>query len=174
MYKFIGFILVTLALVGCLDSTQVIPGPGAAKGKIERGATALISIPKDGRYRRAEYHGSGEQTARILAGAFSEVLERVEVAEGHADRDASIRKAKELGLKYLIQPRITHWEDRATAWSLISDKVTVSIAIIEVASGKTVVTGIIKGKSGLATIGGDHPQDLLPEPAGQFAHSVVK
>ncbi|WP_274523310.1 DUF4823 domain-containing protein [Pseudomonas abietaniphila] len=31
---------------------------------------------------------------------------------------------------------------------------------------------MIKGSSGLATLGGDHPQDLLPEPVAECVSSL--
>ncbi|MFK7698008.1 DUF4823 domain-containing protein [Pseudomonas caspiana] len=31
---------------------------------------------------------------------------------------------------------------------------------------------IVKGSSGLATVDGDHPQDLLPEPVAEFGSSL--
>ncbi|WP_428785404.1 DUF4823 domain-containing protein [Vibrio splendidus] len=34
-------------------------------------------------------------------------------------------------------------------------------------------SGIIEGKSGLATFGGDHPQDLLSEPVSEFMASLL-
>jgi hypothetical protein len=37
-----------------------------------------------------------------------------------------------------------------------------------VESGKTMDSAIIKGKSGIATLGGDHPQDLLVKPSGKL------
>ncbi len=33
-------------------------------------------------------------------------------------------------------------------------------------------SAIIKGKSGLATFGGDHPQDLLPKPVGEYIDAL--
>lgn len=81
----------------------------------------------------------------------------------------SARKSKS---KYLVYPTILHWEDRATEWSSIPDKVEVKIELIDTTSGETATAVVIKGKSGIATLGGDHPQDLLPKPIQEFVASL--
>ena len=46
------------------------------------------------------------------------------------------------------------------------------MAIINAKTRKTIDSAIIKGKSGLATFGGDHPQDLLPKPVGEYIDAL--
>lgn len=72
----------------------------------------------------------------------------------------------------LIFPTILHWEDRATEWSMIPDKVEVKVDVINVRTGDVISSGIIKGSSGLVTLGGDHPQDLLPGPVAEFVSEL--
>ena len=67
---------------------------------------------------------------------------------------------------------IVHWEDRATEWSLKSDKVEVKITVHDVARGRMLASAVVSGSSGLLTIGGDHPQDLLPEPMDSYVGSL--
>lgn len=55
-----------------------------------------------------------------------------------------------------------HWEDRATEWNFMRDKVKVKIEFVDAFSGNVESAAIVEGKSGIATLGGDHPQDLLP------------
>ncbi|WP_333692374.1 DUF4823 domain-containing protein [Pseudomonas syringae] len=64
------------------------------------------------------------------------------------------------------------YQDRATEWSMIPDKVEIKVDVVQVSSGDVISSGIIKGKSGLSTLGGDHPQDLLPEPVAEFVDSL--
>ena len=62
--------------------------------------------------------------------------------------------------------------DRATEWSARADKVEVQFEAVDVSSGRRIAKTIIKGRSGLATFGGDHPQDLLPEPIDEFVDQL--
>lgn len=81
----------------------------------------------------------------------------------------NLRKSE---FKYLVYPTILHWEDRATEWSALPDRVEVKIDLIETATGKLLDSVVIRGKSGLATLGGDHPQDLLPKPVDEFVSTL--
>lgn len=73
-----------------------------------------------------------------------------------------------LDLTYVRQPVILNWEDRATEWSGIPDKITLKLAVYEVQSGKLITSTVTSASSKWATFGGDHPQDLLPEPMKRF------
>jgi Domain of unknown function (DUF4823) len=66
------------------------------------------------------------------------------------------------------------WEDRATEWSAKPDVASVKISIVAAKSGQLIDSAVINGKSGLATFGGDHPQDLLPKPMADYASSMFK
>jgi Domain of unknown function (DUF4823) len=81
----------------------------------------------------------------------------------------NLRKSE---FKYLVYPTILHWEDRATEWSALPDRVEVKIDLIETATGKLLDSVVIRGKSGVATLGGDHPQDLLPKPVDEFVSTL--
>jgi hypothetical protein len=69
-------------------------------------------------------------------------------------------------------PEILHWEDRATEWSGIPDRVEVKLLVLEAQGNKEIASIVISGKSKWATFGGDHPQDLLPEPIKQYVESL--
>lgn len=84
----------------------------------------------------------------------------------------SLNYAQTNNFDYLIFPPILEWEDRATEWSGIPDKASIKISIIKVSTSKTIDSAIIKGKSGVATFGGDHPQDLLVKPVDDYVNSL--
>jgi hypothetical protein len=57
---------------------------------------------------------------------------------------------------------------------MIPDKVEVEVEVevVNVRTGDVISSGVIKSRSGLATLGGDQPQDLLPKPVVEFLSSV--
>ena len=63
---------------------------------------------------------------------------------------------------YLIEPKILHWEDRATEWSGKADRVKVSLPLYR--SGSLVGSALVTANSSWWTFGGDHPEDLLDTP----------
>ena len=164
-------VLMTVVLVSCADSHQVMRMDGQAQ-KLLPGEPVYVSVPADGRYGQTVYHGSGQNTAQIVVMAFSRHSSRVESGRTQQDFDASLDAARKIGARYLVVPTILEWEDRATEWSAIPDKASIKIAVIDVATNTTIDSVIIKGKSGLATLGGDHPQDLLPEPTEEYVASL--
>ena len=73
---------------------------------------------------------------------------------------------------YYVIPEILHWEDRATEWSGLPDKIEVKIIVYDGGTGNEVASTLISGQSKWATFGGDHPQDLLPEPLNNYVESL--
>lgn len=160
-------------LAGCADSHQLLRTEGATI-KLDRAKSIYVSIPRDGKYGRRNYQGSGVNASQIILMAFSKYAENVETGHRYQSFDNALAYAKENKYGYLVFPTILEWEDRATEWSGIPDKASIKIAIIDTETGKTLDSVIIKGKSGLSTFGGDHPQDLLPKPVEEYAAILFK
>lgn len=167
-FALLGFMLV---LAGCADSHNWMPQQNGST-RIAANDRILISTPQDGEYGTHVYSGSGRSTAKIIYNATSARSRLVRfggVAENFED---AVSQAQRNDQDILIFPTILHWEDRATEWSMIPDKVEVKVDVVNVRTGDVISSGIIKGSSGLATLGGDHPQDLLPEPVAEFVSSL--
>ncbi len=165
--KFLLGACMLILLSACADSHQLMR-MGGNRTKLDPSGVVYVSVPRDGQYGQSTYHGSGQNTAQIVVLAISQYAKRVEGGHGHQEFDIALDSAKKFNAQYLVVPTILEWEDRATEWSGIPDKASVKIMVVDVATGTTLDSVLIKGKSGLATFGGDHPQDLLPEPVGEY------
>jgi hypothetical protein len=166
-------LFIVLGLFGCVNKHELVrPNSSMSNAKLERQATAYIAVPQDGIYGQTTYKGSGETTTQVIQAEFAKHLRHVVTGVEHQTFDSALSMAQYEGLTYLIYPRILHWEDRATEWSGKSDKVSVKISIIEASSGNEIDAVIITGKSKWATLGGDHPQELLPKPVGEYVSSL--
>jgi len=169
-----GALWVTVAacvLAGCAD-THVVHRVVETQQKLSAAASAYVSVPADGRYGKTIYEGSGRMTSTIVAGAFMRHLARVESADRLQSPEEAIAAARRAGATYLVTPDIVHWEDRATEWSAKPDRAEVRIRVVDTASERVIASGIVSGRSGLATLGGDHPQDLLPQPTAEYVASL--
>jgi len=169
--KYLYLVIALLLLTGCADRQKLIRLKTTSI-KIDTSKGIYISIPKDGSYGKNNYQGSGQMLANEIIIAFSKHSINVQSGHMYQSFDEAIQYAKNNNFTYLIYPQILHWEDRATEWSGIPDKVTVKIDIIETKHNKTLDSVTIKGTSGWATLGGDHPQDLLEKPIREFADSL--
>lgn len=105
--------------------------------------------------------GSGQVTAQAVSAAFTSRLRNVSVGVANEGFSSAMETARSGGFTVLVVPTILHWEDRATEWPMLSDKLEVKVDVVDTATGDTIATATLVGKSGKATFGGDHPQDLL-------------
>jgi Domain of unknown function (DUF4823) len=158
---------------GCVHTYRVEPA-GAARASVTLplDAPIYVSIPEDGRYSARRYAGSGEMTTQEVVAALSLYTSRVSSARATEPLEESLSAAREESALYLLRPTILHWEDRATEWTGVPDRMSVRLDLVDVATSETVDSKIISGKSRWATFGGDHPQDLLPESLAQYASGL--
>lgn len=163
------------ALAGCSSAYSVRSSGGVStQASIPSSSSIFVVLPADGRFGRTVYAGSGAMTAQALVVALSPVVKAVRLSKGRVDRAAGMAEAKRSGFTYYAEPIILLWEDRATEWSGMRDRVMVRITVLDVASGKLVDATTIQGTSKWATLGGDHPQDLLPVPMRDYVARLVR
>lgn len=171
MKKWFILPIILLFAFGCADSHRV-SRKDLTNVRLSPQDAILIATPADGVYGEINYTGSGRQTAQIIHGAFAKYTSSLAISETVQSIGEASLAAREAGYKYLIYPTILHWEDRATEWSGLADRVEVKIEIVEAQPNYLLGSVVVNGKSGLATFGGDHPQDLLPEPIQTFVSSL--
>jgi hypothetical protein len=160
--------LLTVALAACTSTYKretVVP----SQKKLAVGGSVLVATPADAAYGDEKYPGSGAATATAVQAAFARHTNHSDVSAICADFDCMKSAGKPYEL-YAV-PQILHWEDRATEWSGKKDKLEIKLTIYA-PNGEVVGSNIISGKSKWATFGGDHPQDLLPEPVGEYVRSL--
>ncbi|MBL8482715.1 MAG: DUF4823 domain-containing protein [Rhodocyclaceae bacterium] len=163
--------LILASAGGCADSHQIVRYNTEGRPRLSPDDAVYIAVSRDGVYGNKKYAGSGLTTAQVLLASFGK-RSRAEVAHVSQPINDALRAAREGGYTHLVFPTILVWEDRATEWSGIPDKVEVKIEIYELAGGKRLDSLVVKGKSGIATFGGDHPQDLLPVPIEEYVATL--
>lgn len=167
MVRFCPLLVLFLFLASCADTHHLVRNTTSST-RLSPAESVYIAVPEDGFYNQATYRGSGRTTAQIIFNAFVRHIHAVSVGRSAQQYAQALAEARRQSHRYLVYPVILHWEDRATEWSCIPDKVEVKIEVIDTAFDTVVASGIVQGRSGLATLGGDHPQDLLPEPMAEF------
>jgi hypothetical protein len=163
-------LLIGIFLSGCAANyqQQVLKD---ATSKLERGKGVFISTPKNGWYGKTEYKDSGKITANSMKAAFARFSNNIYVTEECLELQC-LKIIPTAQYVYYVNPEILHWEDRATEWSGIPDKLEIKISIYDAKLGTELASTVIIGKSKWATFGGDHPQDLLPEPVNKYVESL--
>ena len=167
-------ILLSIAIFsGCADTTQITRASGSSS-LLSRQATAYVGVPQDGRYGNTIYPGSGALVAQSVAVAFSPYLTKVTTGVRLEDFDLSLKSAQLGGFAYLLYPDILHWEDRVTEWSGKPDVASLKLSVVRVDTGVVIDSAVLGGKSGLATFGGDRPEQLLPKPLADYAAIIFR
>jgi hypothetical protein len=159
-----------LSLSGCAAKyDQIILSDPEEKFSPE--GSVLIATPEDGFYETREYRNSGKMTALAVRSAFAEHVVETRIEEGCQSLDCLKRKYP-AEFTYYVVPEILHWEDRATEWSGKPDRIEIQLTVYEQGSWNEIASTLIKGKSKWATLGGDHPQDLLHDPLDRYLKSL--
>lgn len=139
--------------------------------KLDRSQTVLIATPLGGSYNGQAYTNSGRSTALAVRAAFAKFAKSTATSESCSDLPCMI-SGTQSNAGYFVVPEILHWEDRATEWSGKLDKVEIKVSIYDAKTMHEVAATVIAGKSKWATFGGDHPQDLLPDPLNKYVESL--
>ena len=168
----IGYLVVGWAVLaaGC-TSTYTQRNLTEPSAKLVRGKSVVIATPANGRYSNREYAGSGEMTALAVRDAFARFTDSVTVSAAGKDLD-SLKGDGSSHADYYVIPEILHWEERATEWSGFPDRIHVKLSVYDGTARDEIVSVSIYGTSKRGTFGGDHPQDLLPEPINKWVESL--
>jgi hypothetical protein len=162
--------LIIVLMSGC-TSTYKQEAIVKSTAKLVNGKSILISVPSNGSYEGKEYSGSGASTSQATYSAFARHSSKISIVETCKTADC-LKSKSNISADYYVVPEILHWEDRNTEWSGIKDKMEVKITVYNAADMSELCSSIISGKSKWATFGGDHPQDLLPEPLKNYVESL--
>lgn len=159
----------TAACTSTYDYQNMAPPSAQLNSK----KSVLISVPKNGRYETTVYENSGEMTADIISNAFSNYSSKVAVTKDCQGSNC-LKLASNKKHGYYVEPKILHWEDRATEWSGKLDRIEVEISIYDIKTQKKLDSSSFKASSKWASFGGDHPQDLLHDPIMKYVRSLYK
>ena len=140
--------------------------------RLETTGTVYISIPSDGWYKNTRYRGSGLTTASEFQKIFNKYAKAVYLDDKPQTIKEALLAAREKNAKYLLYTTILHWEDRATAWSGIPDKIRLKVDVIEIASSKTLTSDSIYMSNRNVDVLSDDPEDLLPEPINKYVSNL--
>lgn len=172
--RLLAFAASVLAVAACADQTVLRTADGPGVRVIPAGAPVYVSVPTDGAYRGEVQPGSGAVTAGIVAAAFAARMPAVRLGTAHASRDEALQAARATGARYLIEPRILHWENQTAVTSFAADKATVRLTVLDTRTGTIVDSGEIVGHGAWTKSGDTLPQDLLPVPAAYYADRLVE
>ena len=169
----ISVILLALFMTACVSKYKT-DAFNAPIRPISASGSAYVMLARDGFYGSRTYPGSGRTVSQQLYNVISLRMGKVNVATRVESRDDAIETARARGFTYVFAPTILNCEDRATAWSGRPDRITIQIGVWDVATGTEVASATQRASSKWGTLGGDHPQDLVPRLVQIFANRLFQ
>lgn len=164
-----------LPWAGCQHRYEEVDAlPGAGREKLRTDASVYVAIPFDARFKGELVMNSGKLTAEVVQDSFKKFVKRAYGGRKVESLEESLQTAREHQITYLAHITLLRWEDRATEYSGRTDKLELRIDVLDVETGETLHSKLIRGKSRWMTDGGDAPQDLLPEPVDRFVASLFQ
>lgn len=167
-------LLALLCGTGCQHTFEEKPlGKQAPPGL---GATNRIYIgrPFDASFKEKIAHNSGAQIAEALLVAFYRNTKFAGMSRRPQTMVDAMKSAEEWRADYLVYPTIVKWEDRATEFSGVRDKLEFRLDLYKVATGEVLLSHLVDAKSRWMTDGGDTPVDLLQAPIDQWVQSLFQ
>ena len=160
-------LFVPVLLTGCASTytMNVLKTPDT---KLNPSYSVVVATPENGHFGSANYRGSGEMTARAFKNGFLKYSNGVEVLPKKESPEALAA----LTDTYYVEPKILHWEERATEWSGMRDKIEIKVNVYNAGSSDPFSSVIFTGRSKWLTFGGDHPQELLPTPVSNYLETL--
>ena len=140
--------------------------------KLDTRATVYVAVPEDHTSSGHLYSGSGREVSSEIEFLLFKHFNNVIVAKKVEEFDKALVVAGEKGCGYMIYPHLISWEDYATEWNAIPDRLKLKISVVDVKSGKVLDKILIEGKGKIMTFGGDHPMDIAKEPLKQWIDSL--
>lgn len=140
--------------------------------QLDPSGSAYILIPANAMYFTKECIGSGKAIGDLIYSSFSKYLKRAEMApEGEKFNDG-IRIAKKAGFTYLVDSKISRWEDRVTEWNGIWDVIDMQMDIFDVQSNILIDSVEFLGHGTWVTFGGYHPQNIVRYEISNYVASL--
>jgi len=171
MKKLIYIIL--FVIIGCAPKYTVLQNDKESNEvKLSRDISAYISLPEDNTSNGHLYVGSGREVAAEIEFLFSQHLEKIDVGKTVESCNQGFDSAKLNGYDYYICPQLMQWEDYATEWSGIPDRIRLKVSIQSTTSKAIIDTFLIEGKGKVMSWGGDHPLDIVKEPLAAWVGSL--
>ncbi len=162
----VTLLLTAILATGCSSKYKQTELEGNDSIKLDPKASVYIGSPQ-----KTNYKGSDTYTTLAIKQALSK--HNIKNYISKCDNfDVCLDEAINKPYVYLIMPDILQWEDRATEWSGKPDRIEIKLSVYNINNRESLRAVILKASSKWATFGGDHPQDLLPEPVGKFVDSL--
>jgi hypothetical protein len=159
---------------GCEHSAHETPTGQITGPKLKTDSIVYVAVPPDALYKKDLAIDSGRQTAELIRTHFAKYARKAYVGRHVETFAEALATASKFNCTYLAYPWLLQWEDHATEFSGVRDKVEIKIEVAEVPSGNILHSKTIAGTGVWLTSGGESPRDILTEPVAKYVASLFQ
>lgn len=172
MKKFV--IIVFFVLIGCAPKYSVVQGIDNknANTPLPKDSSAYISVPEDFTSGEHLYVGSGREVAANIELLFSKNLNSVVIGLRAESCQQGLASAKANGYDYYICPQLLQWDDYATDWSGIPDRLKLKVYIMSTEPEEIIDKILIDGIGRVVTFEKETPMVIAKEPMENWVNSL--
>lgn len=133
-----------------------------------------VGMPFDATFKEEVAHNSGKQAAEAIFNAFARNTRPVFISRSPESLGEALESARRVNAEYLVYPHIFRWEDRATEWSGVRDKLQMRVDLIDLETSQVAFAKEIEATGKWMTDGGETPADLLQQPLDHYANALFR
>jgi len=161
-------------LAGCQSTYSEQDLSGGPPPLLQNTSRIYVAIPFDVSFKHKVAQDSGKQTADALARAFQRNTRSVYESKYPESMTEALDSARKYSTEYLVYPMLLKWEDRATEYSGIRDRLQVRIDMIDLSNSSVVYSKMIEATGKWMSDGGETPGNLLDEPSLNYVNSLFR
>ena len=156
----------------CMTTNTITPNSNYSNIKIANSDIIFIAMPRDGGYGNDIVSGSGRTTLSKLQYVLEDYARKIYTGTMYEQLEDCKNTAIEKNAKYLFFPTIVNWEDRATAWSGLPDRVEIKMVIYDLEKDQIVYSTLLRSKGTSVTMKSTDPSELLLDLFGGFVKQI--
>ena len=154
-------------LINCTSTAyRVMEGELA---QLSKSASYAITLPAD----YPDESNSGKTTSMEIQKVLAGCGVNASLLNSFTDYE-SVPQETRAKYDYIVEPKITHWEDNVATWSGKPDKLLLVITIYEAKTAQVMDTFTIDAESSSIVFGVDDPVDLIKEPSIVHYGKILK
>jgi hypothetical protein len=141
----VGLLILSTTVCGC-TATYTQNNIIDLGSKLTKSRPIVIATPVDGYYMDQQYPNSGKMTATAVKSSFA-MFATSTVVVPNCNTLECLKNSQPNDSSYYVIPEILHWEERATEWSGLPDKIEIKLSVNDGQNLKSIASTVISGKS---------------------------
>src|SRR5690349_20241828 len=163
-----------MCLTGCKSTYSETNVTAEPPPRLRNTSRIYVAVPYDVSFKNQVALSSGRRTAETLFVAFNRYTRSVHMGKFPESASDALDSARRFNAEYLVYPNILKWEDRATEYSGVRDRLDLKIDLIDLQDGRLAFSRQINATGKWLTEGGDSPGDLLEQPIEEYVNALFR